>query len=405
MAEITSLRTENSKDYSLGGGKFQRVITGQPQHYKDDYKDTKEAWKNIDLTIVNGRVDKAPYIMVIDGNKVSVTDKKTGQQSVVELLKIGDTTVSKTDLSTDSKSSEIIKDVDYDLVFNETKIKFQRTIKTAEALKEATFKITGDIPVVYSAVDADGDAVQVDITQDKGGNVVESFIAEKTLISEKDGTITESKVAPTYPIKIDPTLTIQGSGSDAMIYEFAKTTNYGSSAELLLQGVNTVVSRCLVNMSLSGLPSGATVNTATFSGYYYDYGSFDPNGRAITLYKVRRADWVEAEVTWNIYKTSNNWGTAGCANTSSDIDTSKTAATNAPASYGWIDWNVKDIVEDAVANSVNFNIRMSMATGNYVAKLYSKEYATDTSKRPKLVIEYTSGGLPKHYHYYQKMMG
>ncbi len=179
MNELIRRRGEYSKDYSLGGGKYQRVITGQPQHYKDDYKDTKEVWKDIDLTIVKGRVDKAPYIMVIDGNKVTVTDKKTGKESVVELLKVGDTTISKTDLSADSKSAEIIKDVDYDLVFNETKIKFQRTIKSAEALKEATFKITGDIPVVYSAVDADGDAIQVDITQGKEGNVVESFVAEK----------------------------------------------------------------------------------------------------------------------------------------------------------------------------------------------------------------------------------
>lgn len=400
MLEVLNRRTENSKDYDLGGGKFRREVTGQPQHYKDDYKDSKEAWKDIDLTIVNGRVDKAPYIMVIDGNKVTVTDKKTGQQSVVELLKVGTTAISSTSLSADSKSAEIIKDVDYDLVFNETKIKFQRTIKSAEALKEATFKITGDIPVVYSAVDSDGDKLEVQTTTDKSGNIVETFVAEK-IISGKDGL--ETKIAPTYPIKIDPTLTIQGTGIDTFIYQAFNTTNYGTETYLFFNGasIDGTVRNILVNMSLSELPSGATISTATFSLYYYAvFGTSNPKTRLFTLYKVRRTDWHETQSTWDIYKTGNNWGTAGCGNTTTDIDTSLTATNtfiDQTAAGYWLDFDIKDIVEDAVANSVNFNIRGSIANGRYGGYFYSREYATDTSLRPKLVIEYTTGGNTSNF--------
>lgn len=36
-------------------------------------------------------------------------------------------------------------------------------------------------------------------------------------------------------------------------------------------------------------------------------------------YALRRSDWVQSQATWNIYKTANNWGTAGAKNTSTDI--------------------------------------------------------------------------------------
>jgi hypothetical protein len=388
MVEVLDRRTENSKDYDLGGGKFRREITGQPQHYKDDYKDSKETWKDIDLTIVKGRVDKAPYIMAIDGNKVTVTDKKTGQTSVVELLKVGDTAI--TSLSVDSKSAEIIKDVDYDLVFNETKIKFQRTIKSAEALKEATFKITGDIPVVYSAADADGDKIEVQTTTDKSGNIVETFVAEKTLVNKVDGK--ETKTVPTYPIKIDPTLTIQGTGIDTYIYQVDSTTNYGTEAYFRVNGntTSTIKQHALINMPLTDLPAGATRTSATFSAYYYKYYVGNPNTASCTLYKIRRADWGETTSTWNSYKTSTSWGTAGCIDTTTDIDTSLTAHTHFPASYGWMDWDVESIIADAVTNSLNFNVRMNIDLQAWTAcEFYSREYATDTTKRPKLVIEYT----------------
>jgi len=410
MAEITSLRNENSKDYSIGGGKFQRVITGQPQHYKDDYKDAKEAWKDIDLTIVNGRVDKAPYIMVIDGNKVAVTDKKTGKASIVELLKVGDTTISKTDLSADSKSAEIIKDVDYDLVFTRTQIKFQRTIKTAEALKEATFKITGDIPVIYSAVDADGDAVQVNIMQDKEGNVVESFVAEKTLISTAGGKITESKVAPTYPIKIDPTLTISGTGKDTYISRYDPTTNYGSNSPIGLRtnAGSTYREHILVSMPfLDSLPSSAVISDSKFHIYFGADFTGSSVGQTITLYKNRRADWVEGEATWNIYKSGSNWGTAGCENTTSDIDTSITATQTQPAVGEWLIFDVDSIISDARTNSLDFNVRMSItdSSTDRLPLYRSKENTVGDEYDPKLVIEYTVSGLAKKHHYYQKMMG
>ncbi len=197
----------------------------------------------------------------------------------------------------------------------------------------------------------------------------------------------ESKIAPTYPIKIDPTLTIQGSGSDTELSELLKNTNFGSGTSITLDGRVGLRNVGLILMSLGDLPAGAVISTATFSTYWYNTES----GETVALYRLRRADWVEAEATWNIYKTGSNWGTAGALNTTTDHDTTVTASGTLPASNNnWMAINVKSIVEHAVANSLAFNVLMIQTSGGGTNQFcYSKEYATNTSLRPKLVIEYT----------------
>ena len=62
-------------------------------HYKDNYKDDSEQWKDIDLSFdEQNRITKAPYELTVDTDNYSITikDKKTGQVSSLKLIKIGD---------------------------------------------------------------------------------------------------------------------------------------------------------------------------------------------------------------------------------------------------------------------------------------------------------------------------
>lgn len=206
-------------------------------------------------------------------------------------------------------------------------------------------------------------------------------------------------------------LTIQSEGKDTCLYEKLLDYPLGDEAILYLNARVTGAIRryILLEFPLSDLPSGAIISAATLSLYYYQWGTNNPGGTACNVYKVRRSDWVEAEATWNSYKTGSNWGVAGCSDTLTDIDTSLNASTLFPANPpAWIDWDVKTIVEDAVNNSAPFEARLSLAgTANKLAYIRSKEYGVDTSLRPKLVIEYTveyDGGLAVKHHYYQKIM-
>ena len=394
--EIINTRTENAKTYDLGKGKFRQEICIGAVHYKDDYKDAKEQFKDIDLTWKDNKITKAPYTLERIGNKIIVLDKKTGQTGTIEITDIGDTTLSAA--SFDSvKTTEIVKDVDVEIIPAPDSIRFQTVIKDPTALAELKYKVSGDIPIKYSAVDADGDSVPLITSLEKG--ILTESVDAKSFTS-----LDEKKTAIKYPIKIDPTLTIQGSGADTTISNYAATTNYGSETYLKVDAWHTSIWNSLIKMSLSSLPAGAELASATLSLYYYAADGNDPVGKTLTAYKVRRADWVEAQATWNIYKTSNGWGTAGCVNTTTDIDTSLTATTTFPTGASrpaWMNLNVADIVADAVTNSLDFNIRLSMTAGYCWPFFYSKEYATDTSLRPKLVIEYASAasfipGIMRH---------
>jgi hypothetical protein len=63
-----------------------------------------------------------------------------------------------------------------------------------------------------------------------------------------------------------------------------------------------------------------------------------------------------------------------------------------PGSFGWVSWNVKDIVQTWVNGTTNygFSMRDSNETRgvNRLALFYSKEYAGQ-SYAPRLVIDYT----------------
>jgi hypothetical protein len=84
QTEVTEKRTENSKTYYLGNNKYRAEISIGAVHYKDDYKDADEQFKDIDLTWVNGKITKAPYTLERIGNKIIVLDKKTGQTGTID---------------------------------------------------------------------------------------------------------------------------------------------------------------------------------------------------------------------------------------------------------------------------------------------------------------------------------
>jgi hypothetical protein len=140
----------------------------------------------------------------------------------------------------------------------------------------------------------------------------------------------------------------------------------------------------------------SNIVSATLSLYYFANDNGDPVGKTITIYKSRRQDW--SSPTWNNYKSGSAWGTAGAKNTTSDIDTSLTATAVFPADFGWVNFDVSDLLDDAIDNSLDLSIRLSKAGEEY-AEFRSRTYADDTSLRPKLVINYTTTflhGIMKH---------
>ena len=88
--EVIELRTETGKTIYLAPGRYAVDTSLAAVHYKDNYSDSKEQWKDIDLTIVNGQITKAPYILTINNTNKTVTvqDKKTGDIVIVSVTMV-----------------------------------------------------------------------------------------------------------------------------------------------------------------------------------------------------------------------------------------------------------------------------------------------------------------------------
>ena len=195
--EIIDLRGENSKTYYTGNGTFQTTIFGGSIHYKDDYGNATEEWKDINLKWDGRYLDTAPYVLSVARNEtfLSVTfkDKQTGDYVVIKPISTGLEKVSLPNLI---------------VVPSNEGIRIQRQIPDETCSLTAQFKVESggeSIRISTSAADADGKPLSVEY-------------------SIKDGILTETIIPATadgkpakYPITADPTLSVYSSTSDGYI--------------------------------------------------------------------------------------------------------------------------------------------------------------------------------------------
>lgn len=143
--------------------------------------------------------------------------------------------------------------------------------------------------------------------------------------------------------------------------------------------------RSLARFDLSGIPSGAELNSARLD--YTCSGSI-PAGN-IYLYRVLRS-WVETEATWNIYATGQSWASAGGMGTgdveSSPVATCVVVADTADQSCSIPVAVVNDWITGSLANN---GFMMVAGTGGSWAM-----YSDDSGNPPQLVVDYTIPTTP-----------
>lgn len=387
MIELVGSRRENSKTFKLDNGKRQLIISTAAIHYKDNYTDESELWKDINLTFADGKITKAPYILEVSGLGITLTSKKTGTMKSLALERIGSKETKTPVPWKFVKNQAIWKNatLDTDIVIEAgaNLIRFKRVLHSIDAPLEAEFSHrefvgeAADISLHTSARDADGEALEV-VKTDVDGKITETLNSKVDLSRVK------------FPIVIDPTLTIQPSAKDTYLAEPSPTSNYGADEYLYLADSIGYTRRPILEFDISELPVGATLTSAVLQLYYYTYSGDNPTGKTVWAYKLTRTDWVELEATWNIYKTGSNWTTSG-----GDYVTSGPSggSTTFPAGYDWLAWSVLDIVQDAYDGSVaaEFLVKFEteqLASGWSGLSFRSTDYTTDPTKQPKLVIDY-----------------
>lgn len=132
----------------------------------------------------------------------------------------------------------------------------------------------------------------------------------------------------------------------------------------------------LTRFNLSSIPSCTNITAAKLSIYYYDFEKTDPAGRNLSAYQIT-SDWNESNVTWD-NRPSN----------SSEITSNSTV----PSSFGWMEWDITNDVQDFVGGSktnYGWQIMDTSCWGEFdipVSKFKSKE--TQTDYVPYLEIDY-----------------
>jgi hypothetical protein len=156
--EIISERTETSKKYYLGDNSYALDVSLSAIHYKDNYQDKSEQWKDIDLIFDDqNSITKAPYELTVDTGNYSITvkDKKTGQITSLKLIRVGDKDIK--DIKNNASISkgkvqwaDVATDLDLAITPDNTQVNFDWIVKSENAPHEVEFEIKdGGIPIIY----------------------------------------------------------------------------------------------------------------------------------------------------------------------------------------------------------------------------------------------------------------
>jgi len=391
--EIIEKRTRNSKTYWLGENRYRQEFHVGDIHYKD----SDGYWQGIDANYSEADGDgftakftKLPFAIRMgdDGRRRLYPDRN----DLFYWIEIGKPFAS---MGAPTKEGGYwvwdYPSAAISLMVSSIGIKLNFTLKNSNAPTSISFPfavqgITRDgntllhngKPVVIlakpSAVDAEGTERDVNVSFSAG---------EVTLSLDTSGLV--------FPIDVDSTeLVVQPSSKDTYFRLSYPDNNYGGLAYLTINDDWDNVYRGILEFDISGLPSGATLDSASFQLYYGSKSGTDPSGKTVWAYKLTRTDWVESEATWNSYKSGSAWTDAG-----GDYVTSSPSggSTTFPASYGWVAWNVLAIVQDAYDNTnpAEFLVKFedeTLTSGYGYATLYPREYTTDPDLQPTLVIEY-----------------
>lgn len=190
-------------------------------------------------------------------------------------------------------------------------------------------------------------------------------------------------------------LTIQDPSDidDQRLVESAPSTPAALDSLLAVESGTSNAIRSILKFDFSALPASViNLTSATLSVYFHTVGAGTPEGRTYKAKRLTQLGWVEAQASWDDYSTGNAWAVAG-----GDFTATDEASATVPAVGNWIDFDVADLVRYAIDNDseiAHYIIMDNDEAGADQAQFYSSREATQTTLRPKLVIEYTEHVLP-----------
>jgi len=184
--------------------------------------------------------------------------------------------------------------------------------------------------------------------------------------------------------------------SDTYIDVDSPTGNFGSLWYMHMYMRSDDPERSLLlRFDLAGqIPSGSVIQSATLSVWLYQLVDFSSSDwMQVGPYRIRDyRDWVETQVTWNVFKGTTYWSAPGCENTSWDRYGSPDSYLyfyNTSAVNAYYHWNVTSSVQAWFAGAQNHGWLLRAIAhdgGNDGLSFNAKE--SSEAYRPYLTIVY-----------------
>jgi len=389
-------RTLNSKTFHLGGRKYALDASIGSIHYKDNPRDEAEQWKDIDTTIIDGRVTKAPYdldIYLTGMPGFHYKSKESGEFDV--RLKTARQVIRRSPERAEELTpiiptpkiegnkviwENIYPDTDVVLIAGNNGVLLQRILKSAESpleydvdIQEVQEGITRLLPL-KPAIDANGQQLAMVETKIAGGRT------EKLKLEVLD---IEAKPI-TYPI-VDATVLDEYVGAsaddghtreDGSVWDNDESRIY--AGEYWASGKEDQLWARFDNVTI---PDGATIGTSYLSLYvdYKDAGNKEVVSADDQSDPAAPANYADHRGRARTTANSGAWEVAA-------IDDYQ----NSPS--------ITDVIQELV-NSYDYS------AGDHAIQILVDRHATCSSycgisarsydnvvNIPKLHIEYESGG-------------
>jgi hypothetical protein len=196
------------------------------------------------------------------------------------------------------------------------------------------------------------------------------------------------------------TLTIQPSTADTYIDNGFPDTNRGSYPLFNVMESDSRSVRGLFRFDWPTLPANANIINATANlSRYYDNGT--AGGYTYWIYSLCQAPDFSEDATWNKYDGVNVWDPPHVRSPASGCYTTYLGASLVVDNFvseDWLIWTVTDLIKwYQYDGGMNFILKCETQNSpGYGFGVRSREYTTDPTLQPKLIITYT---VPVPYSY------
>jgi hypothetical protein len=186
------------------------------------------------------------------------------------------------------------------------------------------------------------------------------------------------------------------AGVDCYYRQLAPNTNHNTTELKIGDNSDNNEAVTLIKFDFSAPElAGAIITPGSVVASLWYFDEAGANNRTYYWRKSLR-DWVENQATWTIWKTSNNWATAGGNNAEDREATASASLAITDTTHNerqWTNWTESDLEPMLGPSGVNNGFSNSVGDnqGEGDQRFFRSSAYTTASQRPKMVFEYTAG--------------